>query len=414
VTNQNLPTVQDAPRRRDAITVFDPLPLYDTAKFEHMQRVAVIMAKASIIPDALKGDNPEQTLGNCFLAVNQAFNWNMDPFAVAQCMSMVYGKPCYEGKLIAAVIETKLGFRLKPMWTGDPESLDYAIRLENPNEPDEYVEGTVAKWHTKDKTGKMNANWQTDPRKMLLYRGTREWCRMWKSSIILGVYSDDEMEELTADAAMRRAITVSGSGVAARLTGGAGKNGFSTSHVEREFGTEPAAQEVVKTAAPADDVKTGNTTAAPAKNGAATPAADQVASNSESAGDEQTQADRNGPGAADTASKEGSSDVAASGAAEDPASRGDATDVGDGAGAGPGAGTAPAYDFKGYSEALMRATQDKSLKQFDADYRNKSGWTTDETAIPTLRKIYAVHSDRIKKKTDLKQLDADLRELGAR
>ena len=37
---------------------------------------------------------------------------DMDPFAVAQCCSVVHGKLVYEGKLVAAVLDAKLGVRL--------------------------------------------------------------------------------------------------------------------------------------------------------------------------------------------------------------------------------------------------------------------------------------------------------------
>jgi hypothetical protein len=57
----------------------------------------------------------EQIMANCFLVVNQAVRWNMDPFAVAQCVSVVHGKLCYEGKLIAAIIEAKLGIATSGM-----------------------------------------------------------------------------------------------------------------------------------------------------------------------------------------------------------------------------------------------------------------------------------------------------------
>src|SRR5215203_4514831 len=105
-----------APQRREAIQVFDPIPMLDTARFEHMQRIASIMALSPLVPDALRcqiiGTGPnrkaiplseKEATANCFLVVNQAVRWGMDPFAVAQCCSVVHGRLMYEGKLIAAV-----------------------------------------------------------------------------------------------------------------------------------------------------------------------------------------------------------------------------------------------------------------------------------------------------------------------
>src|SRR3954462_7376258 len=113
-------TVVDAPRRAEAVQVFDPYPIMDTAKFEQMQRVAAVMASCSLVPDCLRFQKTgkdlvplprEEALANCFLVVNQAVRWSMDPFAVAQACSTVHGRLMFEGKLIAAVLDAKLGVK---------------------------------------------------------------------------------------------------------------------------------------------------------------------------------------------------------------------------------------------------------------------------------------------------------------
>src|SRR6185437_11744430 len=110
-TVAHLPVVR---KDKEVRIVSDPIPVLDTARFEHMQRIATVMAASNLIPDSLcmtgEKDNkallPQaQVIANCFLVVNQAVRWGMDPFAVAQCVSVVHGKLCYEGKLIAAIIE---------------------------------------------------------------------------------------------------------------------------------------------------------------------------------------------------------------------------------------------------------------------------------------------------------------------
>jgi hypothetical protein len=75
----NLPAV--APARREIQNVVDPFPVLDTARFEHMQRIAAVMARSTMIPETLRAIGPrdkrvdlpyEQVLSNCFLVVNQA------------------------------------------------------------------------------------------------------------------------------------------------------------------------------------------------------------------------------------------------------------------------------------------------------------------------------------------------------
>ncbi|MEJ0096196.1 MAG: hypothetical protein WDN46_23110 [Methylocella sp.] len=194
---------------RQALQVIDPVPTLDTARFEHMQRIAMVMAESNLIPDSLckitegEGNNKKTSLlplrtvvSNCFLVVNQAVRWGFDPFAVAQCVSVVKGKLCYEGKLIAAVIESKLKIRLKFDWddaAGDNLGITVSGQFPDEDEP-RTVQGTVGQW----KTDHSGSPWRkaSQARIQLAYRGTREWGRLHAPSIMLGVYTIDEMDYL--------------------------------------------------------------------------------------------------------------------------------------------------------------------------------------------------------------------------
>src|SRR5690348_10152085 len=61
--------------------------------------LASVMSKASLIPQHLQGKP-----GDCLLVIMQAQRWSMDAVSVAQCTSVVHGKLCYEGKLVAAAL----------------------------------------------------------------------------------------------------------------------------------------------------------------------------------------------------------------------------------------------------------------------------------------------------------------------
>jgi hypothetical protein len=178
-------------------TVQDAVPTLDTARFEHMQRIATVMAASSLVPETLRKDlEREAVLANCFLVVNQAVRWGMDPFAVAQCCSVVHGRICYEGKLVHAVIEAKLGVRLKYAFDeGKGDALGVTVSGQLPGEDEERtVDGTVAQWKTNGNNSPWSspANWK----RQLRYRGAREWARAHAPAVLLGVYSDDEMDGL--------------------------------------------------------------------------------------------------------------------------------------------------------------------------------------------------------------------------
>jgi hypothetical protein len=203
--------------------VSDPIPVLDTARFEHMQRIASVMAHSNLVPDALcktkNGDQlvalePQEIISNCFLVVNQAVRWGMDPFAVAQCVSVVHGKLCYEGKLIAAVLDAKLGVKLEYEFSGTGDAMKVVVsgtidgRLVADSKGNaKTVEGTVAEWQTSGSGSPWKA--AGGRVRMLRYRGAREWARVYESSVMLGVYSDDEMDALSHDGRSRRAKDIS-------------------------------------------------------------------------------------------------------------------------------------------------------------------------------------------------------------
>ncbi|WP_152045455.1 recombinase family protein [Aureimonas psammosilenae] len=220
-----------APARapREIMPTDDAVPMLDTAKFEHMQRIANVMASTSMIPDTLRkvkngGSevdlSPGQVIANCFLVVNQAVRWGMDPFAVAQCVSIVHGKLCYEGKLVSAVLDAKLGTKLHHHLIGSGE----ARRIYLSDRP--FDEGVIAKltpgirlFDRRMFDGSV-AEWKTDGKgtpwtpknfdRMLIYRGTRDWARIYEPAIMLGVYTPDEMLDLSETARSNRARDVTG------------------------------------------------------------------------------------------------------------------------------------------------------------------------------------------------------------
>ncbi|MBP8235145.1 MAG: hypothetical protein KAY22_22870 [Rhizorhabdus sp.] len=193
---------------REIRVVSDPIQILDTARFEHMQRIANVMAIGRLVPDSImkikdKGEDVwlpfDAIQARCFMIVNQAVRWGMDPFAVAQTASFVHGRLMWEGKLIHAIIEAKLGIRLKytfandtPNRAADDRRLGVVVsgKFDDEDEP-RTIEGTVARWHRGDKSAWGNpADW---PRQ-LRYMGAREWARAHAPGIILGVITTDEVD----------------------------------------------------------------------------------------------------------------------------------------------------------------------------------------------------------------------------
>lgn len=162
--------------------------------------LADIMAKANLIPEHLRGKP-----GDCLLVVMQAQRWGMDAVSVAQCTSVVHGKLCYEGKLVAAAlyamgaIDGRLHYEIHG--SGQNASITVTATPRGGKGP-QSVTGSVKDWRTygKDKQGNRVDNaWDKMPEDMLVYRGTRQWARRYAPEALLGVYTPDEIESDVID-----------------------------------------------------------------------------------------------------------------------------------------------------------------------------------------------------------------------
>lgn len=167
----------------------NPLSLYlDSGMFEQLQRVANLMAHSALVPVHLR-EKP----ADCWLVVAQAVRWRMDPFAVAQHTFVTQGKLGYEGKLVAAVVNSspnvtgKLDYAYEG--TGDARRITVTGILRGETTA-RSITGTVKEWRTG------NEKWAKMPDQMLSYRGAREWARRHMPEALLGVgATDDEIPQ---------------------------------------------------------------------------------------------------------------------------------------------------------------------------------------------------------------------------
>ncbi len=172
--------------------------LMDTAKFEHMQRLAMMMARGSLTPAHLKCGNDENgTMANCFRVANQAIRWGMDPFSIMDETYVVAGKLGYQGKLVIAVVNSRAGLagRLNFSYSGegDGRTIKVSGRFSGDAEPRE-ITLSVAQAKTK------NQMWVNDPDQKLAYSGATKWARRHCPEILLGVATEDELERMVESA----------------------------------------------------------------------------------------------------------------------------------------------------------------------------------------------------------------------
>lgn len=200
--------------------------LYDSDRFAHMQRMATALQHGTMLPRAVRGDNPNECFSNLLIVFDMAERLRVTPIALAQSVSMVHGKMVLEGKLVNAAISNVLSMRLYPWWTGERGADSYRIYLSDKPwdtgdlEKDQalidsltpgisilgrrIVDGSVGEWKTFDREHKPMPAWSgVQTQNQLLYRSTREWARRFEPSIMLGIYTDDEITAAEERAAAR-------------------------------------------------------------------------------------------------------------------------------------------------------------------------------------------------------------------
>jgi len=178
----------------------NPVSLYLGPVFERVGVVAKTMAMSRVVPEHLQ-DKP----ADCFLVAAQAFRWGMDPFAVAQGCYVARGRVGYEGKIIAALINARLGKKLDYEYFGKEGSEDRGVKVTGTIKGEDKprsISGEFSKWATRNKAGTdWSAQWKKGVDQMLAYRGAREWARRYMPEAVLGLYSIDEVEEMEREEA---------------------------------------------------------------------------------------------------------------------------------------------------------------------------------------------------------------------
>lgn len=176
--------------------------IMDSARFDQAQRVALTMARSTLTPTHLMRDKSgaftlEQVCANCFRVVNQALRWGMDPFAVMDETYFIQGRMGYQGKLVAAVVNTRAGLkgRLSATYEGAGDSRKVIVSgtFQGETEP-RTAELTVGQAKTEG-----NAMWKKDPDQKLYYSAVVRFARRHCPEVILGVSIVEDLETIAEE-----------------------------------------------------------------------------------------------------------------------------------------------------------------------------------------------------------------------
>jgi hypothetical protein len=167
--------------------------------FENMSEVmefAKIMAISDIaVPKHLRG-NP----GACLAVSIQAIEWRMSPYAVASKSYVVNDRIAYESQLIHAVIEQRAPItdRLSHEYIGQGENRQCRVWGYVTGSDGEQRELTFTSAPIFQITPKNSPLWKSKPDLQLYYNASRDWARVFFPDVIMGVYSEDEIDVIPA------------------------------------------------------------------------------------------------------------------------------------------------------------------------------------------------------------------------
>ena len=149
-------------------------------------QLAEMMARGKLVPSHL-----HNSPGDCLMVIEASMRWQMSPFAVAQCTSVIQGKLMFEGKLVAAALNASgiLSSRLDYDFSGEGAQRAVTVRatLRGETKPRE-----VTVFLADAKT--TNSMWTKQPDQQLVYAGTRVWARRHAPEVMLGVYAPEEFD----------------------------------------------------------------------------------------------------------------------------------------------------------------------------------------------------------------------------
>lgn len=206
---QNLPDISPAeietyikgPLNAEFQPVELPSTFGDKNSFEHGQRVALMLSKSDLIPDAFKGN-----VQNIMIALELANRIGASPLMIMQNLHIIYGKPSFSSSFIISAINSCGRFSpLRFEKEGEGETLScycWAYDIKN-NEKCVGPKVTFKMAVSEGWTTKKGSKWGTMPELMIMYRSAAFFGRLFAPEILMGMQTTEEVNDvqiMTAEA----------------------------------------------------------------------------------------------------------------------------------------------------------------------------------------------------------------------
>lgn len=177
--------------------------MLDTARFDHLWRVACLFAKSDMVPKHYRNKNE-----NCMITISMAFRMHIDPFMMLQNSYVIHGRPGVMAQLAIALVNKSGTFKapIQYKYSGEGKTRSctaYAVSKSGGQTCEQTVSMTMANaegW-TKDKKNKetgaiIRSKWNTLPDLMLAYRAAVFLARLYCPEALMGMQTVEEIEDV--------------------------------------------------------------------------------------------------------------------------------------------------------------------------------------------------------------------------
>jgi hypothetical protein len=187
--------------------------MWDSAGFEHAQRLAKMFASSVLVPEHLRGK-----LADVTIALLMARRLNEDPLIVMQNIHVIHGRAGWAAQYIIARANRSGVFKSRINWRTEGKGDGLAVTAFATVEDGSEVSFTVPMQMARDEGWTKNSKYKSMPELMLRYRSASFLVRLYAPEVMLGIPTIEEVEDAPAFNAGVSAVTAPKKSVRAMLT----------------------------------------------------------------------------------------------------------------------------------------------------------------------------------------------------
>jgi hypothetical protein len=162
----------------------------DTARFEHVQRVANVFASSQLVPTHLRGK-----VADCVIALNIADRLGEDPLTVMQSIYVVGGKAGWSSSYMIARINQSGAIKGRITWDLKGAGKDLEVTAKATLlDGGEVVKATASMQMAIAEGWVSNKKYASMPEMMLRYRSAAMLQRLYFPEVMLGMRTVEEIE----------------------------------------------------------------------------------------------------------------------------------------------------------------------------------------------------------------------------